>query len=155
MRQRMLGFVGTLVVVIAFSTCGAENLVLNSTVGNGRDPSTKHLNSLSLLDPNRFSMSQSYSLMFLSDGKRSQTSGFYLNRLIYQFSAPISLKLEMGYLHSSFLGEGKSAAPAGKFFPALELLYQPSRNFSLRLQYRVLPSLRSFCRYPYYQRFNR
>ncbi|OPX32866.1 MAG: hypothetical protein B1H40_01465 [Candidatus Latescibacteria bacterium 4484_181] len=155
MRLRMFGLLGLVVALLSFPAYGAEHRLFSSAVRNGPQPGTKHPGSLSLLDPEHLSMSQSYSLMFLSDGKRCQTSGFYLNRLIYQFSAPISLKLEMGYLHSSFLGEGKSAAPAGKFFPALELLYQPSRNFSLRLQYRVLPSLRSFLWYPHCRSFNR
>ena len=153
MKQWIFGLIGILVAVVAFSTCGAENPLLGSTVRNDQQLGIKHSNSLSLLDPNRLSMSQSYSLMFLSDGKGSQASGFYLNRLIYQFSAPISLKLEMGYLHDSFLGEGKSTA--GSFFPAVELLYRPNRNFSLSFQYRVLPSPYNSYGYPYYQRLNR
>jgi hypothetical protein len=155
MKRWTFVLVGVLIAVVAFSTCGAENSLIGSAVRNDQQLGIKHLNSLGLLDPNRLSMSQSYSLMFLSDGKKSQASGFYLNRLIYQFSAPISLKLEMGYLHSSLPGWGKSTTTDGEFFPALEVLYRPSRNFSLSFQYRVLPSLYNSCGYPYCQRFNR
>ncbi len=153
MKRWIFVLVGGLIAVVAFSTCGAENSLIGSAVRNDQQLGIKHLNSLGLLDPNRLSMSQSYSLMFLSDGKRSQASGFYLNRLIYQFSAPISLKLEMGYLHNSLLGAGKSTD--GSFLPAVEVLYRPNRNFSLSFQYRVLPSLYNSCGYPYCQRFSR
>ena len=93
--------------------------------------------SLSLLDPTRFSMSQSYSVGFSSDGKSGQMEGMYLNTIKYHFTRPISLQFQVGYIRSSALFGSRYNSTSGQLFiPRFELRYQPTRNilFTVRFQ---------------------
>lgn len=93
-----------------------------------------------LLDPNRFSVSHSYSMMYSSQsGGTSAMDGLYLSTLRYKFAVPVSLSLDMGFSHQpgSLLGVGpvNLQNPGGFVMPRVELEYQPFKNALIRLQY--------------------
>ncbi len=104
-----------------------------------------------LLDPNRFSMSQSYSIGFFSDGKSGVTTGLYTNYITYNFSSPLTLKVKLGYLHdpSMLFRSSSSSGAAGLFLPEVRLIYNPSENFRVDFIYSVVPAVRR----PYYMRY--
>ncbi|MCH8874874.1 hypothetical protein IH824_19285 [candidate division KSB1 bacterium] len=54
------------------------------------------------LDPNKFSMSHSYSLSFTSFGGQSYNQGLYLNTMMYQLSNPIKMYFQFGVQHQPF-----------------------------------------------------
>ena len=88
----------------------------------------------SLLDPSRFSMQQSYSMSYMSDGKNSDMTGLYLNRLQYNFQAPVTLQVDVGLFHKPMALMDRNAGTAGQksavlTVPHAALLYQPSKNF--------------------------
>jgi hypothetical protein len=101
--------------------------------------------SLSLLDPSRLKMSQSYSLSFVSGDGRSQTIGLYMNSIEYQVSRPLTLTLHLGYLHqpTALFGRGRDSGLGGTFLPGFELDYRPSENFFFKI------NMSSYT-YPYY-----
>ena len=95
-----------------------------------------------LLNPDRLSMSQSYTMSFLSSGKFSALNGLYLNTINYRFSAPVSLQVQFGYIHSlsgRFSTTGTSFSGGQFFIPKLEITYRPFKNMTITVGHEVLP----------------
>ncbi len=101
-------------------------------------------NGFSLLDPNRFSMRQSYSVGFSSGGGASYSSGVYLNTLSYQLANPLILRMDVGMhtpFYSSIPGTGDSRnfsnhlQSASFIMPHIGLEYRPSENSVFSLQW--------------------
>jgi len=97
--------------------------------------------SFSLLDPNRFHMSHSYSLSYISSRGGSQTLGMYLNSIEYQVSDPLKIKLDIGYLHQSggLFKSGSGSLMNGQILPAISINWEPSKNFLFQFNYRQTP----------------
>ncbi len=70
------------------------------------------------LDPNKFSMSHSYSLSFTSFGGQSYNQGLYLNTMMYQLSNPIKMYFQFGIFPDSTI--------------LYELLRNPCSSVSIR-----------------------
>jgi hypothetical protein len=99
--------------------------------------------SLGLLDPERFQMSQSYSMSFVSNGKQSNSAGMYLNTMTYQFSMPISMRLQVGYMHDPFvlLGGGGDAMGGGQLFiPNFDVVIRPMKYMTIQFHYGMAPA---------------
>ena len=97
---------------------------------------------LSLLDPNRFSMSHSYTMSFFSSGGKGRMVGLYMNTMKYQFSNPLSVTVNVGYMHQPFAKENtRPITDANAFLSGFELEYRPSKNFFLKIEYGATPSL--------------
>ena len=93
-----------------------------------------------LFDPNRFFMSQSYTLSFTSGSAGSFASGVYLNSMSYRLSDPLTLSADMGFfipIASTLPGSRPNGPGSGEgmqpslIFPHIGLNYQPSENFSM------------------------
>jgi hypothetical protein len=94
---------------------------------------------LSLSNPSRFSMQQSYSVSAMASGAGSMSSGLYLNTVSYRVSDPLVLSMDFGIhtpMHSSYPGfEGNSGADASSFvLPRFGLEYRPNERFTLNLE---------------------
>jgi hypothetical protein len=95
------------------------------------------------LNPNRFSMHQSYSLNFSSGNGGSYSSGLYLNTLQYQLATPLVLSMDIGF-HSPIYNsvsalQGGPSPWSGSFRPTLVLPrigleYKPTENTQISLQ---------------------
>lgn len=153
MRQTLL-FAATLQILSALACAQmapAENSGSSQSsvvVGNG-DFDSRSLftqqtasSSVSFLNPNRFSMHQSYSLGFASGRAGSTSSGVYLNTLSYKLASPLTLSMDMGFytpIHSTIPGLRQNAlsspgAGTSMILPRVGLEYKPSDNFSLNLE---------------------
>jgi len=108
--------------------------------------------SVRLANPSGFSMHQSYTIQFTSSAWGTNSSGYYLNTLSYNFSVPLTLSVDVG-LYNLFYA---SAMPAIGYqgqtprdtrpeliIPRIALDYQPTENMNLSLQ---LINLRSASR---------
>ena len=95
-----------------------------------------------LIDPNKFEMSQSYSLSFLSGGGRTMNQGLYLNTMSYQFSDPLSVQLRFGFLHQPFgqFSNQNEQSPGEFFLQGARLQYQPMKNMTITMDYQVYPA---------------
>ena len=97
---------------------------------------------ISLGQPKRFSMQQSYSVSFMSGGAGSASSGLYLNTLSYRLSAPLTLSADLGFytpISSTIPGMRQNTlmvqgGGSSLVFPRVGLEYRPSENFSVNLQ---------------------
>ncbi len=100
------------------------------------------------LDPNKFSMSHSYSLSFTSFGGQSYNQGLYLNTMMYQLSNPIKMYLQFGVQHQPF-GQNEFQSQSSAFVAGAGFEYKPSDNFKVQFEFSQQPnSLYS----PYYNR---
>ena len=97
---------------------------------------------LSLLNPNRFSMRQSYSVSFSSSTFGSQSAGLYLNTVSYKLADPLTLSADVGfytplYSGSQGLRSGSFQNPGSSslIFPRVGLEYKPSEHSSISLQF--------------------
>jgi hypothetical protein len=103
------------------------------------------------LDPNRFSMQQSYSLSYMSLGGHDFSQGVYLNTMSYRFSEPLQVSLQWGVMNQPLSGLGvPSLYQNGIFLSGASVEYKPSRNLSIGVQYNRRPGGLWYRGYPYY-----
>jgi hypothetical protein len=93
-------------------------------------------------------------MSYMSDGRGSDMTGLYLNRLQYNFQAPVTLQVDVGLFHKPMaLMAPNSAAPGEKSatltIPRVGLYYQPSKNFSMAFEYFNIPAGYSNTMAPY------
>lgn len=93
-----------------------------------------------LIDPNKFSMSQSYSISFLSSGRQSTNVGLYLNTLNYQFSDPLRMQVRVGYMHQPLGGMASRTGQNGNVFLQRAMLeYKPTESMTFTVDYQQIP----------------
>lgn len=114
----------------------------------------KGLAGLLGLNPNRFTMQQSYSLSYLSSGGNGFSQGMYLNTMRYQFADPLSVSVQWGMMNQPLSALGTAPLyQSGFFFSGANLEYKPSDKFSVGLQISSHPQSNYYSPY-YYQRNN-
>ncbi len=95
---------------------------------------------LSIFNPERFKMNQSYS-MFYSSGRFGGMTGLYTNTIHYKLSDAMKLRFQFGYmLQPSFLNSNRksfSSINNGIFLPNFDLKYQPSENTIIRFSFKT------------------
>ncbi len=101
------------------------------------------VSGFSFLNPNRFSMHQSYSMNFASGSVGSASSGLYLNTLSYKLADPLTLSADVGFYTPLYNSSGAFShsgfqdprANSSLIFPRVGLEYKPTDNttFSLHL----------------------
>jgi hypothetical protein len=107
------------------------------------------------LNPNRFSMQQSYSLSYTSLGGRDFSQGVYLNTMSYRVADPLQVSLQWGVMHQPLGGLGvQSLYQNGFFVSGASVEYKPSRNLSVGVQFNRNPAGYWYRGYPYYNSSN-
>ncbi|NIR52157.1 hypothetical protein GWO43_26505 [candidate division KSB1 bacterium] len=92
------------------------------------------------LDPNKFSMSHSYSFSFSSLGGQSFGQGVYLNTMHYQFSDPLTMYFQFGFLHRPFGDFGQTNLSQNELFVSgAGFKYQPADNFKVQFEFSQQP----------------
>ncbi|MDQ3002919.1 MAG: hypothetical protein M3Y08_16865 [Fibrobacterota bacterium] len=104
------------------------------------------VSGFSFMNPNRFSMQQSYSVNFASGTYGSNSAGLYLNTLSYKLADPLTLSADVGF-HTPLYSTGAFSRRAGPqnagfqdprlgsslILPHVGLEYKPSKNTSFSL----------------------
>ncbi len=92
------------------------------------------------LNPNRFSMQQSYSLSFMTAGGQSYSQGVYLNTIQYQLSDPLSVYVQWGMFNQPLGAMGAQPLTSNRLFLSTAgISFKPNRNMSIEVQYNSLP----------------
>lgn len=133
------------------------NPASSKTVFNVQKPAMNP-RSLSLLDPDRFSMKQSYLANFSSSGGSGGVMGMYINSMEYRFNAPLIMRLKVAYqTQTGMLFGGKDSFTGlrqrnqGRLFvPSFDLVYQPFKNTIVNVSYRDYSGMTN----PYNNRYN-
>lgn len=100
-----------------------------------------------LIDPSKFSMSQSYSVSVMSGSGKTFNQGLYLNTMEYKFSDPLVAKVSIGYMHQPFGGPQLNQNSNGQvFLQQARLQYMPFRNTMITLDFQQVPG-------PYFWRY--
>ncbi|HHL73540.1 MAG TPA: hypothetical protein ENJ29_13625 [Bacteroidetes bacterium] len=115
-----------------------------STLMTNGQPRSKALAAFFGLDPERFRMSQSYTLGVTSFGGTAISQGVYLNSISYDFSIPLTFNLEWGVrMNPLQAGQNQNAALPGLnnglFLSGASLEYKPSKNFQIGVSYSSYP----------------
>jgi hypothetical protein len=92
----------------------------------------------------------SYSMSYLSSGGQSVMRGLFMESIGYRLSNPLSLTLNLGYLHQPYSSFGSDGLlQGGSFVGGAALTWRPSSNTFLRFE--VANYSRSpFGYYPYW-----
>lgn len=97
--------------------------------------------NFSLLDPRRLSMQHSYTFSYFSNSKFSGSLGVYSTTLNYQLSKPLSLTLNLNYLHQPIsVFRRDNLEIKNEILPNFQLRYRPNNNFSLWINVVTFPS---------------
>jgi hypothetical protein len=132
-----------------FAGTGSPNTVLTQPGDFDRSsllaPEGRQGNSVSgfsLMNPNRFSMHQSYSVNFSSGSIGTSSAGLYLNTLSYRLADPLTLSADVGF-YTPLYGSSSMGFAKGGFqdprlgsslvFPHVGLEYKPTENSSISL----------------------
>jgi hypothetical protein len=131
----------------------------SKTVFNVQKP-TLNPRSMSLLDPDRFSMKQSYIANFSSTGGNGGVMGMYINSMEYRFNAPLILRLKVAYQTGTGMLFGNKDSFTGLrqrdqgrlFVPSFDVVYKPFKNTTINIAYRDYTGMNYGN--PYYNRYN-
>jgi len=102
--------------------------------------------SYSIFSPERFHMSQSYSLSYFSMGGLTGSIGMYENRMSFLLSDKLLLNTKIGFIYSPFNQIGIQNNLWNNLIYGAELIYRPTRNTILNLRFDKEP-------YYYYPRY--
>jgi len=106
--------------------------------------------SLLGLNPDRFTMSQSYSMSFGSIGGQGYNSGLYLNTMMYKISTQLTAHVQIGVSHHPFGNEfGNTTLKDQMFISGAGFEYKPSDKFGLSLEFSQRPLSTYYHNSPY------
>jgi len=95
---------------------------------------------ISLLDPERFQMSQSYSLMYSSGGGSRDLVGLYQNWLSYRLSSRLNVRVDLGYFHRPTAAlSNTSTVRKQALSTAFQVDFRPLDNFFIQLNFQSWP----------------
>ena len=92
------------------------------------------------LDPSRVNVRHSYQMGYSTFGGNNYSQGMYLNTLSYEFSIPLSVSVQWGIANQML--PGLNASPMmndGPFISGAQILYKPTKNTVIHLEYRQVP----------------
>ncbi len=145
------------------TTDSSRNSYGNSIFQIGQKPLTS-LRSMSLLDPERFTMKQQTIFNYSSSGNYgSSMMGMYVNTMEYRFNMPLTMRLRVAYQNnmSGLFSDnssmtGRSGQETGNLFiPSFDMIYQPWRNTTISFHYRDFSGMDQYSDPNYYRRYGR
>ncbi len=97
-----------------------------------------------ILDDKHFQMSHSYTLSYNS--MLGNTTGEYVNTMIYKFDAPVMIRADVGVMHQPFgasqrqlqYGFGQNDF-SGIYLKNAQILWQPTKNMTVSAAYQQVP----------------
>jgi len=101
---------------------------------------------LSLLNPERLQMSQSYGMMvsYSSGQGKGDLLGLYQNMLSYRFSPRLNVQVGLGFLHRPLATFSENSAIRNQaLMTAFQVDYRPFDNIFIHFSYQSLPGIGS------------
>ena len=107
------------------------------------------LNSFGFLDPSRMTFQHSYSMSYLTSGGQGVMRGLFMESIGYRLSNPLSLTLNLGFMHQPYSSYGPDGITQGaNFVGGAALNWQPSKNMFLRFEVGRYPAGSQMGYYP-------
>ncbi len=121
------------------------------------------LSSVSLLDPERFTMKNQYMMSFSSTGGNGSVMGMFINSMEYRFNMPLIMRMKVAYQTQSghLFGDrngytGQPNMNQGRvFIPSFDVIYKPFKNTTVSIHYRDYSTYNPYSGYGRYNRFSR
>jgi len=138
------GFAYTAFAEQTITADSSRNSSGNSIFQVGNKPLTS-LRSMSLLDPERFTMKQQTIFSYSSSSNYgSSTMGMYVNTMEYRFNMPLTMRLRVAYQNNMsglFSNNSSMTGRPGQetgnlFIPSFDVIYQPWKNTTISFHYR-------------------
>ncbi|MCD6307583.1 MAG: hypothetical protein J7M24_01160 [Candidatus Latescibacteria bacterium] len=100
--------------------------------------------SVSLLDPEHFTMKNQYIMNFSSSSGNGSLMGMFINSMEYRFNMPLIMRMKVAYQTQSGQLFGGRNGYAGQpnsgqgrvFIPSFDLIYKPFKNTTISFHYR-------------------
>ena len=106
---------------------------------------------LGLFDPSRMTFNHSYSMSYMTSGGQGVMRGLFMETTGYRLSNPLSLTLNLGYLHQPYSSFGPDGlTQAGTFVGGAALDWRPTSNMFLRFEVGRYPSGSPYGYNPYW-----
>jgi hypothetical protein len=113
------------------------------------------LKSISLLDPERFSMKNQYMMSFSSTSGNGSLMGMYINTMEYRFNCPLIMRLSVAYQSQTGHLFGDKNAFTGNpnyqdgrmFIPSFDMEYHPTKKTTISFHYRDFSTMNPFLDY--------
>ena len=111
------------------------------------------LRSMSLLDPERFTMKQQTIMSYSSSGNYGQSLlGMYINTMEYRFNIPLTMRLRVAYQNNMGSLFGNQASQGVKpgietgrlFIPSFDMIYKPWKNTTISFHYRDFTGMNQY-----------
>jgi len=102
---------------------------------------------LSLLNPERLQMSQSYGMAvsYSSGQGKGDLLGLYQNTLSYRFSPRLNVQMGLGFLHRPLATFSENSATRNQaLMTAFQVDYRPFDNIFFHFSYQSLPGIGSY-----------
>ena len=112
-----------------------------------------NLRSMSLLDPERFTMKQQTVMSYSSSGQFGQSLlGMYINTMEYRFNMPLTLRLRVAYQNNMGSIFGNQASQGVKpgietgrlFIPSFDMIYKPWKNTTISFHFRDFSGMNTY-----------
>jgi len=159
----------TLVILITgLSLNGYSQTIMSSGTGKNVFQTYKKtkagLKSMSLLNPERFTMKNQYLMSFSSVGGSGSLIGTYINTMEYRFNCPVVMRLKVAYQSQTGSLFGNKNAFTGNpsyqngrvFIPSFDVVYKPWKNTQISFHYRDYSSTNPYYGYGNgFDRYNR
>ena len=112
---------------------------------NVKDGIISHQTNSSLfgfINPNNFSMKQSYSMSYSTFGGQGMALGVYTNSMMYKFNKNLNVQLDASFIHSPYntLGSDFQKNINGFYISRAAVNYRPWKDVYISLQYRNVPA---------------
>ncbi len=93
------------------------------------------------INPQNFSMKQSYSMSYSTFGGQGMALGVYTNSMAYKFNDKLNVQLEASFVNSPYstLGKNFQNSINGVYINRAAINYQPWKDFQISVQYSNLP----------------
>lgn len=105
---------------------------------------------LGFLDPSRMTFSHSYTMSYMSTGGEGVMRGLFMESIGYRLSDPVSLTLNLGYLHQPYSSYGPDGVfQSGQFVGGAALTWRPRKDMFLRFEVANYGSPYGYDYYPY------
>ncbi len=125
-----------LIVIGSWALSLAQSLTEKPNLQNNHLQSlTPNQSRFSLLDLSRLKIQNSYTFSYLSLGKRAASFGVYTTSLEYQISNPITLNVDLSYLHQPFSVGKNNLNLDSRILPNFRLNYSPNPNFNFSINF--------------------
>ena len=131
-----------LVIAVSFIVLGSLSLSFSQSLTDKPNLQNNNLQSLtpnnsrfSLLDLSRLKIHNSYTFSYFSLGKRAASLGVYTTSLQYQISQPLTLNVDLSYLHQPFSIVKNNINLDSRILPSFRLNYSPNPNFNFSINF--------------------